>query len=190
MMSSLEVGIVKYTRQYISDLLRLKTKVQREVWYNNIIVEGSGCYTCKNSPNQDGYLRVGYYDKVRGKNRSIMAHVLVWEALNGPKPEDMEINHKCSNRACFNPEHLELMDGSDHASHTNINRVGYIMNRCTDEELVDYYYKVKYKGVPINQIVRDHGIKRSTLSSIMNKRSRAKATNAVDEWVGALSKLF
>ena len=112
-----------------------------------------------------------------------MAHIIAWEHTNGEIPEGMEVNHKCSNRACFNPDHLELMDGSEHATHTNINRVGYTMIRKSDEEIINFYYQVKYENVAINEIVRKYDIKRSTLSSIMNKRSRVNITNWVDDWV-------
>jgi hypothetical protein len=44
-------------------------------------------------------------------------------------PQGMEINHKCGNRGCCNLEHLELICGSKHATLTNVNRVGDIMER-------------------------------------------------------------
>lgn len=167
----------------LKGLINPYTKGKR-AWYENVY-EDNGCITTINKKTTDGYIR----GRCPKEQRLRMIHVIVYEHINGCIPKDMEVNHLCRNRACFNPEHLELMDGSEHATHTNINRVGYIMNRCTDEELVDYYYKVRYKGVAINQIVRDYGIKRSTLSSIMNKRSRVKVTDTVDEFVGALTKL-
>jgi hypothetical protein len=153
----------------------------RRNWASRSYLKG-GCRVCDNRTNEDGYLRV----RCPFSSRTIMAHVLVWETLNGPKPEGVEINHKCGNRRCFNPDHLELMDGSEHATHTNINRVGYGHDRKSDEEIADFYYQIKYSNVAINEIVRQHGIKRSTMSSIMNKRSRKIITNAVDEYAKAL----
>jgi hypothetical protein len=35
------------------------------------------------------------------------AHVVAWEAVNGPVPDGMDLDHLCRVRACRNPEHLE-----------------------------------------------------------------------------------
>lgn len=179
---------MKYIRPDFVDKIERDNKHQRKVWYKSIYEE-RGCYVCDNLTNQDGYLRVGWVADEPESRRTVMAHVLVWESLNGPIPEAKEVNHKCRNRKCFNPEHLELLDGSEHATYTNVSRVGYTMERRSDEKIADFYYQIKYKGVPINEIVRQDGIKRSTMSSIMNKRSRTELTDAVDEYVRAW-KLF
>jgi hypothetical protein len=42
-----------------------------------------------------------------GRRRSVAAHVVVYEALVGPVPEGLELDHLCRNRACSNPAHLE-----------------------------------------------------------------------------------
>lgn len=39
--------------------------------------------------------------------RTIPAHRFSYEYLIGPIPEKMELDHKCRNRKCINPEHLE-----------------------------------------------------------------------------------
>jgi hypothetical protein len=50
---------------------------------------------------RSGYGRV----HVNGRRRS--AHVVVYELLNGPVPEGMQLDHLCRNRLCVNPSHLE-----------------------------------------------------------------------------------
>lgn len=35
------------------------------------------------------------------------AHVLAWEAVHGPVPAGLELDHKCNVRPCRNVEHLE-----------------------------------------------------------------------------------
>jgi len=35
------------------------------------------------------------------------AHVYMWEKDNGPTPSGKELDHKCKNRKCCNPDHLE-----------------------------------------------------------------------------------
>lgn len=37
------------------------------------------------------------------------AHRVAWEALVGPIPEALTVDHRCRNRGCVNPDHLELV---------------------------------------------------------------------------------
>lgn len=68
--------------------------------------------------NQDGYYRVNR----KRHGRAYMHHRLVWEAANGPIPDGYEIHHRCGNRACQNINHLEIIEGSAHATLTNLER--------------------------------------------------------------------
>lgn len=39
--------------------------------------------------------------------RMVRAHIAVYEALVGPVPEGLELDHLCGIRSCINPDHLE-----------------------------------------------------------------------------------
>lgn len=47
--------------------------------------------------DRDGYGRIG----------ARLAHVVAWEAANGPVPEGKTLDHLCRRRACRRLEHLE-----------------------------------------------------------------------------------
>jgi len=54
---------------------------------------------------RNGYGVVG----VRKSESPRPTHRVVWEALVGPIPEGMTLDHLCRNRACCNPDHLRIL---------------------------------------------------------------------------------
>ena len=73
-----------------------------------------GCFVCcSHKHNPDGYFRKGWADGHE------MFHRFIYRARVGPIPEGWEVDHKCGNRACCNPDHLEATPRSDHLRLTN-----------------------------------------------------------------------
>lgn len=54
-----------------------------------------------------GYTDSRGYGKIGIKNDVVLAHKLMWEFVNGPVPEGLELDHLCRNHSCVNPDHLE-----------------------------------------------------------------------------------
>lgn len=75
--------------------------------------------------NGDGYVRICNIPRPQG-GKLVMRHRWFWELSNGPIPSGMEIDHMCKNRRCCNIDHLQLLDGSYHASKTNADRYANI----------------------------------------------------------------
>jgi hypothetical protein len=55
--------------------------------------------------NKDGYGLIGI------AGRMLRAHRVVWEVLVGPIPDEMQLDHRCRNTGCVNPDHLEVVTG-------------------------------------------------------------------------------
>lgn len=49
-------------------------------------------------------------------------HRLAWELTNGPIPENMDLDHRCGNRACVNPAHLRVTTRSQNNQHRTVNQ--------------------------------------------------------------------
>jgi hypothetical protein len=57
------------------------------------------------------------YGKKTVNGKAELAHRWVYQQFLGPIPEGMVINHKCSNRRCVNPHHLEVTDQAGNCRH-------------------------------------------------------------------------
>lgn len=69
------------------------------------VVTDAGCWEWVGRRTAKGYgvLSVPTSDRVRDRK----VHRLAYEAVRGPIPSGLVIDHLCRNRACFNPDHME-----------------------------------------------------------------------------------
>lgn len=93
-----------YTRSYNS-LEEFLTKHAAKIH----IQEGE-CWLWLAAKNRAGY------GQIRIGNSMKYAHRVTYELSHGISGTSCDIHHKCHKRACINPEHLELMKKSVHAT--------------------------------------------------------------------------
>jgi hypothetical protein len=67
--------------------------------------DDEGCWTWMGTKTPDGY-GVFYDVRVKGSRR---AHRVAYEALVGPIPNGLQIDHLCRTRNCVNPTHMEAV---------------------------------------------------------------------------------
>lgn len=60
----------------------------------------SGCWIWTRGLDTGGYAQ-GWFDK------GPFGHRNIYEAVRGPIPSGLQLDHKCRIRACVNPDHLE-----------------------------------------------------------------------------------
>lgn len=76
------------------------------------LFEGSPCLLWRGSPlNADGYGRIrGWHPSKNGRgHRKQFVHRLAYEYFVGPLPPGFEVDHRCRNRDCWQPPHLEAV---------------------------------------------------------------------------------
>lgn len=61
------------------------------------------CWITTYRTTDRGYATIGEYDRTR------RAHVVAYEAVHGPVPDGLELDHLCRVRNCVNPAHLEAV---------------------------------------------------------------------------------
>ena len=83
---------------------REKNALPSRFWDRVLVTDG--CWLWR-TPREDGYgrIQIGWTRK--------RAHVWTWEAINGPVPEGLVLDHLCRNRACVRLDHLRAVTPRD-----------------------------------------------------------------------------
>lgn len=96
------------------------------------VQQDDGCLVFQGSLNR-GYGRVTVWEGPPGQRRPRVhqSHRLVYEALVGPIPDDMTIDHLCSNKACQNVDHMEVVTREENTRRGATRRwSGVVITHC------------------------------------------------------------
>lgn len=150
------------------------------------------CEVWGGSINEHGYGVLG----INGKTKR--AHVVAWEAVNGPVPDGLVLDHLCRNRACINPEHLDPVTNKINTLRgEGPTAQNYRKTHCfKGHELVGDNLLITSQGnrsCNICQREHDQAYKKRMRASQAAARREAKATKGCDsckhsEWVDGESE--
>lgn len=91
-----------YTRAWLSH--------EDKFWSMVKIGSADDCWLWMGKVNNSGYGSIHVKPKPKGPT---LVHRYAYELLVGPIPEGRELDHRCRNRRCVNPAHLELVTRSE-----------------------------------------------------------------------------
>lgn len=125
------------------------------------------CWNWTGSKNEAGYgmIKIG--------ERMMLAHRAMYETYRGAIPDNLVIRHKCDNRACCNPNHLEV--GTRQDNMRDVDERGrrpkgekHWKCKLTAEQLV----QIKYDTRKQVEIAAEFGITQAHVSLIKRDRAR------------------
>lgn len=159
---------------------RPKFKIVAERLKENTAVDAAtGCLLFVGAIASNGYGHIS----VSGERRT--AHRVAWELANGPIPEGLVVRHKCRNRNCINPKHLEL--GTQRAnSYEDKLRDGTLFygERSPQSKLTEKaVLEARKSDKPLKQLAEENNVAVSTMSLARSGKTwkRAGIKDVVNE---------
>jgi hypothetical protein len=125
----------------------------------------SGCWLwLRGISSTTGYGAMQYHGRVT------TAHRAAYEEFVGPIPAGMLVMHRCDNRLCVNPAHLEVgTDKTNAEDKVRKGRQSRAMAKLTKEAVLEIREQYA-KGAQQAWLAKQYGIAQTTVSGIVNRR--------------------
>lgn len=140
----------------------------------------NGCWIWTGARDSAGYgtvfLRMKQNDSKKSRKKDQdRAHRLMWIRNFGPIPEGIFVCHRCDNPPCCNPEHLFLGSPADNNLDSVIKGRKPKGERSWNARLTGSQVReirmLRQKGHPLHFLAKQFGVKRTTISSIVHRRT-------------------
>jgi hypothetical protein len=144
-----------YNKQWLHGDVRYNGRLLRRKPIEYKITE-YGCFeSVSHSVNWCGYAEYHFNGK------KYMLHRYIYEECFGLIPKGMIVRHKCDNRLCINPEHLELGTHTD-----NMEDMTKRERQCRGEN--SPFAKLTEKDIPVIRELLREGIKTTEIAKKFN----------------------
>lgn len=101
------------------------------------------CWEWRGAKNTAGYGMIALGGTAE---TAVLAHRASWEIANGPLTAHDTLDHKCSNRSCVNPAHLEPVDHAENVRRGNSGRLQRERTACPQGHPYDAENTYLYQG--------------------------------------------
>ena len=138
--------------------------------------------------NGAGYKKATIHNRDSKKSKNFYIHRLVAELFIGETCDvKTQVNHKDGDKSNNHVDNLEWVCPKENIRHMHNN--GMNMNRRNhgkldklSDSIIAYAYSKVVMGISgVGVTAREYGMPRTTLSSIVNKRTRRDVTDSIDE---------
>jgi len=103
---------MKRTGKLVTEQRLVGAPLIDRLWFRSEVQDG--CWVSSRALTRN--VRDGKgYPGIRIGDRMLPVHQAGWLALVGPIPEGTELHHKCRNKRCWRPEHLQPLTPDDHS---------------------------------------------------------------------------
>jgi hypothetical protein len=129
-------------------------------------VRDNGCWeVTSHLPGKNGYV------ELRRKNKRLYAHREVYKKAFGPIPKGMFVCHKCDNKLCVNPAHLEIGTNEKNLHDMWDRGLGPMGSRNGHAKLTEMdVVNLRESDLPGNFLAKLFGVSQATISEARNGR--------------------
>ena len=178
---------------------RFTNHIDRINWIleNNTEKNENGCLVCIPGINHDGYAHrsIHFFNSVidgqspTGRRKTVLLHRYIKFVLEGidyvKTGRDVVVHHTCTNRACINPDHLEITTPSENMRAA----VSYRRNTKLNETCVYQIYthwlrdkdSYKFKNDFCKKYAEKFGVLPPAIYNIITKKRWGYFTDAIDQ---------
>ena len=153
----------------------MKTPIERIASKSRFNGE-TGCIECDLYHDKDGYSTVRVL--VDGAWRMRRVHRVVFEALVGPIPGEMTVDHICKNKACCRIDHLRLLSHVENSAGSSTAMVNKAKTRCPKGHAYDE--KNTYRRIASQRDCRRCSADRRTIARNLRAKTHCPKGHAYD----------
>lgn len=128
---------------------------EKRLWHK--VNKSGDCWVWEGSSHTKGY---GFIQSRVGEEKRLYVHRISYELHYGPIPDKLFVLHKCDNKLCVNPDHLEL--GTQHKNIKDARKRGLFKpwkNKLTENEVM----KIKSSKESLSTLSNKYGVSIGTI---------------------------